>query len=116
MDIKRVNTSKGLVIRYVFEDEAEYQTYMEYLSSIERCFDEEKKENIHNLIDLFSHYYDPHSQYEENRPVVTVFENHMLTIAAQLWILMDLHLIKLERENDLLTKNLKLLEEISKQE
>ena len=45
MDIKRVNTSKGLVIRYVFEDEAEYQTYMEYLSSIERCFDEENKEN-----------------------------------------------------------------------
>lgn len=86
MIIKRVDTrTKGVVIRYIFDDIEEYNLTMENLHSTERILENEKcKEDIRELITLFQNYYVPESPYCDNKPAVTVFENHLLTIAVQL--------------------------------
>ena len=86
MTIKKVDTrTKGVVIRYIFDDVEEYNLIMENLKSTERILENEKcKENIEKLITLFKSYYDAESPYCDNKPAVTVFEEHLLTIAIQL--------------------------------
>lgn len=86
MNIKRVDTrTKGVVIRYIFDDIEEYNLTMENLHSTGRILENEKcKEDIRELITLFQDYYVAECPYCDNKPAVTVFEDHLLTIAVQL--------------------------------
>ncbi len=55
------------------------------------------------LIDLFTQYYDARGEYSDGKPTVTVFENHILTIAAQLWIIIELSAFWLNKYGQSLT-------------
>lgn len=77
--------TKGQIIRYVFESDEEYSDYINNLSKVRDNAGEQIKETVDELIELFKDYYTPQSPYEDNKPVVTVFENHTLTLAALIW-------------------------------
>lgn len=90
MEIERKNTSKGLVLRYIFEDMNEYNEWMKSLEDIcNNEIRENKKEDLNKLIGLFKDYFEENNKYT-SKPTVTVFENHILTVAALLWVVMEL--------------------------
>ena len=92
MEVVQKNTSKGIVIRFVFQDVDEYNLCMDNLTEICEGMSEHGNEHLKELIGLFKDYYDPEGRYTDGKPTVTVFENHLLTLAAQLWIIMELSL------------------------
>ncbi len=98
MDIFKKKTRKGLVIRYVFDDEDEYNNLIDAITSICDKMPEDDKKDIEELIKLFKDYYNPQSEYAEGKPSVTVFEDHLLTLAVLVWNVIPIYTMVLKQQ------------------
>lgn len=110
MDIFKKKTRKGLVIRYVFDDEGEYNNLIEVITSICDKMPEDDRKDMEELIKLFKDYYNPQSEYAEGKPSVTVFEDHLLTLAVLVWNILPIYNMMLYREIETKEKYLNILD------
>lgn len=98
MYVTTVNTRKGLVIRYVFEDVEEYQCELEWLEDIAKNrIAVDYREDIEDVIQLFKEYYDESNIYCDGKPAVTIFENHIYKIGALIFVITNLDLVWLKK-------------------
>lgn len=86
MYVETKRTSKGHVVRYVFDTIEEYKILMDNLDAIAKSeIFKNKEENLKSIIDLFHDYYDKSNKYCDGKPAVTIFENHIFKIGALLF-------------------------------
>ena len=94
MVVQTKNTSKGVVIRYVFDDVNEYAKRLEFYEEIvNEDMAEEYRENLKSVIQLFKEYYEESNRYCDGKPTVTIFENHIYKIGA---LLFDIEYLSIE--------------------
>lgn len=101
MVVQTKNTSKGIVIRYIFDDANEYAKRLEFYEEIvNEDMSEEYRENLKSVIQLFKEYYVESNRYCDGKPTVTIFENHIYKIGA---LLFDIEYLSIEWSNKYLT-------------
>lgn len=101
MVVQTKNTSKGVVIRYVFDDVNEYAKRLEFYEEIvNEDMSEEYRENLKSVIQLFKEYYEESNRYCDGKPTVTIFENHIYKIGA---LLFDIEYLCMEWSSKYLT-------------
>ena len=80
---------KGIIVKYVFDDEKDYNDFMADLNIISKHVDDQK--GMNEVISLFKDYYHASDPYSDNKPTVIVYQDHLLTLAIILWLMEDLY-------------------------
>ena len=99
MYIEEIKTKDNrLAIRFVFGDTEDYNLVVEKLKEWSKYFLSVKKiEQSVYILDLFQTCYEPKDSLCDNKPTVTVFENHFFNIAR---IFADLVYVLMLNENN----------------
>ena len=91
MYLKELRTNDNrVVIKFVFDHAEEYDLTLDFLKELSEDFPKVKRKEPVYIIDLFKKYHKPEDKYCEDRPTVTVFENHFIDIARIFLDLLDL--------------------------
>jgi hypothetical protein len=79
MVIKKKTTKSGVVIRYIFDDELEYQMYITTLKEIKDTVSAEYRDYVEDLVVLFEKNHKEEDPYFDNKTTATIFENYLPT-------------------------------------
>ncbi len=90
MFIQKKNTKKGVIIKYVFDDTREYDLYLDHLAKLSLSSSDWIADTTKDVLDLFKSYYTAADSYCDNKPVVVVFEDHLLAIASLIFLTLPL--------------------------